>query len=504
MVEDPKWELAILATVHGFYQKLLQDYFAGEIPIPAGLDTDSLGQVDGNLSQALASMRRWLRLLDMAITPAMMRAALTPEIDPEIAEGLLRYFAHKPSPGHLDRDKADFIATFLYRNPRVPGQWQSRGLALDGILPVPVFEISLIEILTDSEAPALSEEDAQTLRELDALRERAEGILDFDALIDSGIIEKARELKRRLGPSFCHPGVLATIAPYNAAFGRKFDTLFRAAASHLKRAAESIEKQGGSIVGQVDGMDITVDLVAAMDVADLLKTDYAFALERFRRVSMLKKSLNTQGRPLRAAAAAGVGTAGGGVSDKAAGSRPPASSLPVAARPIVPPAADPRQVVLEETKLRSIEGSIRAFVKAANPRMRQMVPMRFFNLPLTEAEADAYCAGYLEEDSFRSDHARILVRIVALVARMRSELEELRRKSSTHLWKPHADSLVALLEAAKTATQNAGLVLITSEQNHMADKVSALNDSLQKLNHSSQLVRRALTELEEKVGSKPN
>lgn len=492
MVDDPKWELAILATVHGFYQKLLRDFFAGELPIPAGLDTPSLAET--NPSETLIQMRRWLRLLDMAISPAMMRAALTSETDPEMAEGLLRYFAHKNDPGELDRDKADLIATFLYRNPRVPGQWQSRGLALDGVLPVPPFEIALMEILTESEAPPLSEEDVQTLRDLDGLRERAESILDFDKLIDSGTIQKARQLKRRLGGSFFHPGALATIAPYNAAFGRKFDTLFRAAAAELKRAADSIEQQGGSIVGQVDGVDITVDLVAAMDVGDLLKTDYGTALERFRRVSLLKKSLDNPLRPRRMAAAAAAVAA-----PKDAGPVAPSASLRVAARPVVPPAADPKQVVLEETKLRSVEASVRAFVRAANPRMRQMVPMRLFNLPLTTAEADAYCANYLDEDSFRADHARILVRIVALVARITSELEDLRRKSSTHLWMPHADSLVALLEAARTATQNAGLVLITSEQHRLADKVSALNESLQKLNDSSQLVRCALAELEEKT-----
>lgn len=492
MVEDPKWELAILATVHGFYQKLLRDYFSGDLPIPAGLDTDALANSNGSLSDAVTVMRRWLRLLDMAITPAMMRLALSGDTDPEIAEALLRYFSRKTDSSDVDRDKTDLIATFLYRNPRVPGQWESRGYALDGVLPVPPFEIALIEILTDSEATPLFEQGVQTLRELDSLRERAEAILNFDSLIETGIIQKARDLKRQLGQSFYHPGALATIAPYNAGFGRKFDTLFRSAALQIKRVAESIEQQGGSIVGQVDGTDVTVDLVAAMDEAELLKVDYSIALDRFRRVSKLKKVLDTPVRPrMAAAAAAGAGRRSSGSSPRAA------SGMPAYPKPVVPPAADPRQVVLEETKLRGIESSIRIFVRAANPRMRQMVPMRFFNLSLTGDEADAYCVEYLDEDSFRADHARVLVRLVALVGRLTSEIEELRRKSSTHLWKPHADSLVALLEAAKTATQNAGLVMITAEQRHSADKVSALNGSLQKLNRSTDLARKALAELEQ-------
>ena len=46
MVEDPKWELAILATVQGFYEKLLQDSIGGEVPVPAGLEAISLQEGD--------------------------------------------------------------------------------------------------------------------------------------------------------------------------------------------------------------------------------------------------------------------------------------------------------------------------------------------------------------------------------------------------------------------------------------------------------------------------
>ena len=51
MVEDPKWELAILATVQGFYEKLLQESVGGEVPVPAGLEAISL-QSDGSVLEA--------------------------------------------------------------------------------------------------------------------------------------------------------------------------------------------------------------------------------------------------------------------------------------------------------------------------------------------------------------------------------------------------------------------------------------------------------------------
>lgn len=493
MREDAKWELAILATVHGFYQKLLRDYFAGEMPIPAGLDLDALSSPTEEPGKTLENMRRWLQLLDMAITPAMVRCALTADSDPEMVEGLLRYYARKPQRTELDRDKADLIATFLYRNPRVPGQWERRGYALDGILPVPPFEIALTEILADGEVIPLSAEDTQRLADLDILRAKAEVFRDFGVFLDSGLAQAVRELKHAFGYSLFHPGVLANLAPFNVAFGKKFDTLFRAASFEIRKFAQSVEERGGSIVGQVDGVDITVDIISAMDDQEILETDYNVSLERFRRVAKLKKSLEGQPKMRAAAAAAGAGPfvhgrlVGTGTRPAAKPSGPP--------KPSLPPTSDPRLIALEETKLRSVEESIRAWVRAANPKLREIVPMTSFNLILTAAEADAFCAEYLEEDSFRADHARILVRVVAIVARMSTEIEELKRTRYTHLAHSHADSLQLLLAAAKTTKENSDMVLDVAGQRGLTEKVITLDASLQKLRERAELSEKALSDV---------
>jgi hypothetical protein len=368
MREDANFELAILATVQGFYQRLLQDYLAGDVPVPAGLDSQALITANEAAPRTLAKMRRWLQLLDMAVTPAMVRTALTHDTDPEIAEGLLRYYARKLQRSEQDRDKTDLIATFLYRNPRVPGQWERRGYALDGALPLPPFEIALTEILADGEVEPLLAEEVQRLADCDLLRAKAEVFRDFGAFLDSGLTQEIRQLKRSLGNSFYHPSVLAYVAPFNAAFGKKFDTLFRSAAFEIKKFAETVEKRGGTIVGQVDGSDVTVDLVADMDEDEILRTDYNQAIDRFRRVIKLKRSLEAQPK-LRAAAvvAGGPVVTGpflhGGVAE---GPRAPkAPSVP--SKPPIPPTSDPRQIALEETKLRSVEESIRAWIRAANP-----------------------------------------------------------------------------------------------------------------------------------------
>jgi hypothetical protein len=59
-------------------------------------------------------------------------------------------------------------------------------------------------------------------------------------------------------------------------------------------------------------------------------------------------------------------------------------------------AVTPQQISSEETKVRQVEESIRVFVRVADPKFRQVVPMRFFNLTLTPAEADACSADYLD------------------------------------------------------------------------------------------------------------
>ena len=504
MREDAKFELAILAIVQGFYQRLLQDYLAGEVPVPVTLQVEALAGAADEAPKALADMRRWLQLLDLAVTPAMVRCALTHETDPEIAEGLLRYYARKPNPSDPDRDKIDLIATFLYRNPRVPGQWERRGYALDGALPIPPFEIALTEILVDGEVQPVSAEETQRLADLDLLRAKAEMFRDFGVFLDSGITHEVRRLKRSLGPSLWHPSVLGYLAPFNAAFGKKFDTLFRAASFEVKKFAETVEQRGGTIVGQVDGVDVTVDLVASMDEEEILKTDYNTALDRFRRVIQLKRSLEAQPK-LRAAAV----VAGTPVVNTPLGpsipvvTQPPPKPKPtaVAQKPAIPPTSDPRQIALEETKLRSVEESIRAWIRAANPKLREIVPMTSSNLILTAAEADAYCADYLQEDSLRAEHGRVLVRVVAIVARMSTEISELKRKGFTIAGKNHADALMLLLAAAKTAQENGRLVLDSTAEQGQMEKVITLNASMQKLRERCELAEKALSEARKAVPS---
>lgn len=488
MGEDPKWELAILATVQGFYEKLLQEHLDGEVPVPAGLEAISL-QSEDNVHATLLSMHRWLRLLDLAITPAMLRRALTPDTDAEIAEAMLRYFIRNQDTSDAKRDKTDLVATFLYRHPRVPGQWERHGYSLDGSVPLAPFEIAMLEILADADVPALSEEQMQLLRQFDQLQAEAGKFRDLNALLESGIIVRVRELKQLLDTAFYHPSVLATAALYNTTFGRSFDELFLKAAKEIKTFARDLEEQGGSILGNVDGMDVTVEHVSALQESELLRIDYGTALEKFRRVSKLRKALQEH-PPLRRVPPVPIRM--GGIGAKADRSRLPDLEAMRAA-------VTPQQISSEEGKLAKIQESVRAFVQVADARFRHVVPMRYFNLILTPAEVTAFSADDHEEKSAPGYVTHALLRMTAVCARMTTELEELRRtQNSPSLWRLHADALVVLLEIERSVQENVKRVLATLEGGAQSE---AIQTSLKKLHDCTALVRRTLSPADRVIGA---
>jgi hypothetical protein len=140
-----------------------------------------------------------------------------------------------------------------------------------------------------------------------------------------------------------------------------------------------------------------------------------------------------------------------------------------------------------------VEESIRVFVRVADPKYRQVVPMRFFNLTLTTPEADAYSAAFLEEKSLRADVARNLIRLVSICARLSTELEELKRSQTmSSLWKMHADALVVLLDMASTATEDAGSVAKVAEPGGADVAAKNIHESVQRLRTRTEIAVKTL------------
>ena len=507
MVDDPKWELAILGTAHSFYRKLLEDFLGEELLVPKGLEADALSQPDIDLHDTLERMRRWLRMLDLAVTTAFLRNGLGVDGDPEVAEALLRYYARKPNPSDADRDKTDFVATFLYRNPRVTGQWESRGMAIDGVTPMSPFEIALMEILADNEPPELSEETALLLYELDSLRDQAEVLNDFDEIMELAIVQRGRRLKQLLGDHFYHPAVLNSITTYNVTLGRRFQSLFRDAAREIKGFARSMQQDGGNPQRKLDG-DVTVQDVAGMEEDEVLGTEYNIAQERFSRMLRVKKALESHkpGTPDHAPKPAHVSSP----SYIPAPSSAPSITMPAFARTGAGAASAPalRPVALaydgrqEEPRMQSVADSIRAFVLAAGTSVREIVPMRSFNLVLTSAESNAFCAEFIGEDSLRGETVRMLVRIVAILTRMGTEYNELKqRQKAPTLAKPHADGLRFLLQLAHTSAEQADGLFFELEQQGLTQYAAAMLESLDRLRGRSEFIVDILDRWERREGA---
>src|SRR6202035_2869187 len=112
-------------------------------------------------------------------------------------------------------------------------------------------------------------------------------------------------------------------------------------------------EQCGSILGSVDGVDVTIEHVAAMHEGELLKLDYLQATDKFRRVSQLKKVLERR-PPIRRkpqlVRSPAPATAAAGKQNPAPGTKPTAIA---ARRPVLDvkamrSAVTPQQISAEE------------------------------------------------------------------------------------------------------------------------------------------------------------
>src|SRR5262249_38118296 len=206
------------------------------------------------------------------------------------------------------------------------------------------------------------------------------------------ILLRVRELKQSFGRSFHHPGVLATIAPYNVAFGARFDELFGVAIAEIKSFAKAVEELGGSILSNVDGVDVTVEHVQALEERTLLKIDYVEALDKFRRVSKLKKEIDKRPRIRRAATTATAAARSGGAAAaaKPARVRPAATPVKHVALPVTA-----QQLSLEEGKLWRGGGTIPLFFGGCEPQVPARGAPRVFKPHPPPAPGGAACAAYL-------------------------------------------------------------------------------------------------------------
>ncbi|HVZ16060.1 MAG TPA: hypothetical protein VG897_03005 [Terriglobales bacterium] len=479
-MENPKQHLQDMAAVHSFYSALLKDKLGHEVPVPQEVSAAAAQTED--INESVQTLGPWLSLLDLAVAPEMVRDGLRENTTKETAESLLRYCIRKHSVDDADRDKADFIITFLFRSLGMPlhsaEEWSVDQASR--------FEKEIYTILSLKEALPLPEEHRQLIHEFPFIRQEAEDIVHFDALMDSGLMQRVRDIKQRFGPSFYHPRVLATIAEYNVLIGDRFDELFREAARSIKKFAVSVQEAGGSIMARVDG-DVTVKQLSEVQGEQILEEEYYRAQEHLRKVSKFKKAVDT--RRTHVPPPRGV-TATSAAADRLG--EPPRRGMTI-------PALAGNDVhinldrMAEEGKLKTTMESIRNFILAADSKSANVYPMRHGNLVLSQPEIDAFRTDYRGEKSFRGEYATALARAVAIGARMLNEMEEFRsRLSSAYLWKPHADALTYLLQEGNSLQEECGSIIQVAEVRGLKEKVEGMKATLQRMRERSLAVAKAL------------
>src|SRR5437763_6454643 len=422
--ESPR-ESQDLVIVHKFYVSLLERQLSHNVPVPAEIKAFVDGQDRG--PDGVLALKQWLDVLDMAITPPLVRDGLKRTSGVETAHALLRYFVTKASQRAGDRDKTDCVSTHLFRTPAEdsPHKWtrpetsSSYYYLSEAAL---AFEGEMYHALGDVHFDSMPAEHVQLLREFEYFHQELEEFRHFDQVTDSSMVQRVRELKQSLGKSFYHPDSLANIAVWNDVFGRKFDDLFHEATRQIKTFAENVQREGGSIMSRVEG-DITVKHLTEIKTQQILAQDYQFAQDSFRKVSKFKKAVDNKksGRvvyapiPPRAApvapqAAAPVArptipaahpevqplaaaTAETVAPPRQAAPPPRPHASPHAAAQAEVLAMHPSQAVqnsIQEGKIHSSREVIKNYVRSADSKYAHIVPIKNSRITLTTAEVEAF------------------------------------------------------------------------------------------------------------------
>jgi len=525
LVQDSLKELQDLKVVHTFYLGLLEKNLGHSVPVP--LEIKNITEQAENAAALIPEFKVWLNLLDLALTPPLVRDALKTLPGLETAHALLRYFTVKASQRAGDRDKTDCIITHLFRMPAqgdTPPAWHrpevdsSYAFISQSAL---AFEADLYRALVDVPSEAMPPEHVGLLQEFEYLYQELEEFRHFDQIIDSGIVQRVRELKLSLGKSFYHPDSLATLAVWNDVFGRKFDELFHDAAMQIKTFAETVQKEGGSLLSKVEG-DITVKNLSEVETSEILKEDYQSAQDEFRKVSRYKKAVDSR-RPVRMSPAGTPRQPARAAQETAQPPRPTIPQANTVTQRAAPPATTfnssaptatgpsgnsgknlttevlavaPSQAVhnaVQEGKLQSARQIIREHVRSSDPKVAHVFPVKNSKITLSSAEVESFRADYQTEKSFRADYASVMMTIVAYLARMVIEVDEYNNKaSSAYLWKPHADALGYLVSTLERLSMEAEQVISVARARGLTEKADSLAASLDKLRDYGKTVSQTL------------
>lgn len=416
--------------IQTIYQTVLERELKHSFPLPQIIEALLDPKITANESQPVPRpAEEWLELLDLAVTPHMMRSYFNERgAEDSSLRVLIRFLVSKKSHSQEDRDKVDWLATHLFKlreeQKRRPTSW-------------PKTEI--LEILDGFDFPMLSRYSEDMLMEMPALLDEVKFFEHFSQITDSRIIQRARDLKNQFGEEFFHPDVLAAIVNYNLFFGKKFHILMQDTMQRVREFAQTGEKRPPS-------------------TAEIMESDYRMTADALRRLSEI------------------------GRSEAVASGSPAAGNL---AGQGVPPEQQLKQLGVDvEQEVLYLRNRIEELTMRLRSNLNMTsVPNSFAPLVLSEWEAAAFRTLFPEsEQSFRADFARGLCRAITLIYRIYEEIPQyLEKKGTEYLWKRHYDSLVYLLYEGRNQKEILSQLALASEKRGLPEKARQLQSTVQKL-----------------------
>ena len=419
-------------AIHGIYQTILEKELKHALPLPAPIP-EILGKAGAASEPVRPVAEQWLALLDLAVSPHLMRNYIHERGAEDAAlRALIRFLVRKKIHSQDDRDKVDWLTTYLFRKreeqKRRPTSWPKANVE---------------EILDGFEFPMLSRYAEDLLMEVPALLDEVKFLENFSQVTDSRIIQRARDLKNQFGDEFFNPDVLAAIVNYNLIFGDKFQNLLK----------PTMEKVRGFARGSEEGHRPSDE--------EILQRDYRLATDALRHLGEIG----------RKDAVGQVGGQAGGLSTQSMTPEQQLKQLGV-------------DVEQEALYLRNRTEELT--MRLRSTASMSSIPNSFAPLMLTEWEAGAFRTLFPDsEQSFRADFARGICRAITVIYRIYEEIPAyLEKKGSEYLWKRHYDSLVYLLYEGRNQKEALAQLSAASDKRGLPEKARQLQTTMQKLDTS--------------------
>ena len=419
--------------IHTVFQTILEQELKHPVPLPQVVQ-ETLGRRDpaGETQLVVPAAGEWLGLLDMAITPHLMRNYINERGAEDFAlRALIRFLVSKKTHSQDDRDKVDWLTTYLFKKreeqKRRPMSW-------------PKTDVQ--EILEGFDFPMVSRYAENLLMEMPALLDEVKFFEHFSQITDCRIIQRARDLKNQFKDEFFHPDVLAATVNYNLFFGRKFNTLLEETMRQVHEYARSAHES------------------PPPTAKEIMESDYRLTAETLRQLSEIGRK-----------EAVGHASHAGGLLGQT-----------------VPPEQQLKQlgVDIEQEALYLKNRNEELTMRLRSNLTMTSVPNSFAPLMLAEWEASAFRTLFPDsEQSFRADFARCVCRAITIIYRIYEEMPQyLEKKGTEYLWKRHYDSLVFLLYEGRSHKEIIQQLATASDKRGLPEKSKQLQVTSQKLDTS--------------------